>query len=298
MYHQLLYYGIIVPFSKLPLSVLYVFSDLLYFVLNRIAGYRKAVIYGNIRRSFPDKSEREVKAIQNEFYRHFCDLIVETLKGFSISEEEGLASVKIINPEVIDRLYDKGKHVTAVGGHNGNWEYYAMICSRQIKADAVVLYTPMSSKFFDKIMRDSRSKFGLQMVSTRDFSKMSAKIGKPTLFVFAIDQCPKKSQRAYWMNFLNQETAVQYGAEVFARRNDTAVVFGNIRKVKRGHYEVEYTLLCEEVKDKPEGWIIDTATRLLERAIAEQPPYWLWSHKRWKYKKSDVKKQKFRPTIG
>lgn len=287
MLHRILYYGLVIPLSKLPFSVLYFFSDIFCFVLNKVIGYRKKVIYGNIKRSFPEKSEKELKAIQNEFYAHFCDLIVESLKTFTISKEQSLARIKIVNADVVDRLYDMGKNITTIGGHNGNWELYAVACAMQVKADAVALYTPLSSPFFEKVMKKSRSKFGLQMIPTREFKNLETKTTNPTMFIFGIDQCPRKHQRAYWMKFLNQETGVQYGAEKFARENDTAVVFGNIKKVKRGFYEIEYTLVCEDTKDKPEGWVIEKGTRLLEQMIIKQPEYWLWSHKRWKHKRED-----------
>lgn len=285
MKDRILYYGLIVPLSRLPFSVLYFISDVLCFILYRIVGYRKEVIRGNIRRSFPEKTEGELKAIEKEFYSHFCDLIVESLKTFTITAEESLKRMNVKNTEVVDRLFDQGRHITAMGGHNGNWELYATACDMQIKPDTVALYTPLSSAFFDKIMRQSRSRYGLQMIATSKNSDMPVDSKTPTMFIFGIDQCPKLSQKPYWMEFLNQETGVQFGAEKFARVNDTAVVFGNIRKVKRGYYEVEYTLVCESVADKPAGWVMEQGTKLLEQKIREQPAYWLWSHKRWKRQK-------------
>lgn len=295
MKNRILYYGLVVPFSKLPFSILYFLSDIFCFVLYRIVGYRKDVIGGNIRRSFPDKTEKEIKAIEKEFYSHFCDLIVESVKTFTITKEESLKRMKIVNADVLNKFYDEGRHITTIGGHNGNWELYATACAMQVKPDAVALYTPLSSPFFDKIMRKSRSRYGLQMIPTKENDKLPVDQKTPTMFIFGIDQSPKKSQRAYWMEFLNQETGVQYGAEKFARVNDTAVVMGNISKLKRGYYEVEYTLVCENVSDKPEGWVIDKGTRMLEERILRQPQYWLWSHKRWKHKKEDYDEFKKQP---
>lgn len=292
MMDRILYYGLILPLSWLPFSVLYVISDIMCFVIYRIIGYRKEVIGGNIRRSFPEKTEEEVKAIEKEFYSHFCDLIVESVKTFSISAEESLKRISIKNAEVIDQFYDQGRHVMGMGGHNGNWELYATACAMQIKPDAVALYTPLSSAFFDRVMRKSRSRYGLQMIPTSKNSKLPVEKKTPTMFIFGIDQCPKLSQKPYWMEFLNQETGVQFGAEKFARVNDTAVIFGNIRKVKRGYYEVEYFLVCESVADKPAGWVMEQGTKMLEEKIREQPAYWLWSHKRWKRQRKDYEQAK------
>ncbi|MEM9857883.1 MAG: lysophospholipid acyltransferase family protein [Bacteroidota bacterium] len=287
MRNRILYYGLIIPLSRLPFTILYLLSDLTFLILYYIVGYRKKVIRGNIKRSFPDKVLKELKAIEREFYRHFADLLVESLKTFTISKEESLKRVKIANAQLVNDLYDQGKNITTIGGHNGNWELYATACAMQIKHDVAALYTPLSSPFFDKIMRKSRSRFGLQMVPTTENNQLPTQSTRPTMFIFGIDQCPRKSQRAYWMEFLNQETGVQFGAEKFARNHNTAVVFGNIKKLKRGHYVIEYSLICESTTSKPMGWVMEEGTKRLEEMILIQPAYWLWSHKRWKYPKQD-----------
>ncbi|MEM6522720.1 MAG: lysophospholipid acyltransferase family protein [Bacteroidota bacterium] len=287
MRNRILYYGLIVPLSHLPFSVLYVLSDILFLVLYYAIGYRKKVIRENIRRSFPERSTKKLKTIEKEFFRHFADLLVESLKTFTISQKESLRRVKIVNTDVVNNLYDQGKNITTIGGHNGNWELYATACAMQVKPDVAALYTPLSSPFFDKIMRQSRSRYGLQMIPTIENDKLPTDSGSPTMFIFGIDQCPRKSQKAYWMEFLNQETGVQFGAEKFARDHNTAVVFGNIRKLKRGYYEIEYSLICEDPSTKPVGWIMESGTKRLEKMIKQQPAYWLWSHKRWKYPKEE-----------
>ena len=102
----LLYYLIIIPISLLPFPLLYGVSGFLYLVLYKIIGYRKNIVLGNIQRSFPEKTEKEHIEICNKFYSHFCDLIVESLKTFTISEKQVLKRVKCKNPEFINKYYD------------------------------------------------------------------------------------------------------------------------------------------------------------------------------------------------
>lgn len=282
---KILYYGVLIPFSYLPFWALYLFSDFIFFWIYHVIGYRRKVVFTNIKNSFPDKLTSELKKIEKEFYRHLCDLVVESIKTFSISKKEATKRLKIKNPEVTNRFFDQGKDIVAVGGHNSNWELYAVVCAMQIKHKPVALYTSMTNAFFDKKMRESRSRYGLDMIPTSRKSQLLDGRKEPTVYIFGIDQCPKKTQRAYWTEFLNQETAVQFGAEKFAREHDFPVVFGNIRKLKRGYYEVEYKVLCEDVKELAVGEVMLRGTQMLESCIKEQPAYWLWSHKRWKYKR-------------
>ncbi|MFM9007455.1 MAG: lysophospholipid acyltransferase family protein, partial [Bacteroidota bacterium] len=83
-----LFYLFIKPLSLLPMRVLYMLSDVMFLVFFYLTPYRKKVVRENIDRSFPEKSSREKRRIMKAFYRHFCDLIVESVKIFSISEQE------------------------------------------------------------------------------------------------------------------------------------------------------------------------------------------------------------------
>ena len=287
MRNNLLYYGIIIPLSNLPFKVLYLLSDIIYVIIYKVIGYRREVVLGNIKRAFPEKTEDELKDIERKFYRHLADLVVESLKTFTISAEEILERMKVRNPEVTDRFFHEGKSIVGMGGHNGNWELYAVACAMQIKHRVVALYTPINNKFFDKTMRKSRSRFGLNMVPTSAKEELPSDMKSPTMVIFGIDQCPRKTQRAYWTKFLGQETGVQFGAEKFARDHNLPVIFGNIHKVKRGYYEVEYEVICEDPSKEPIGGILEKGTRRLEEIIREKPEYWLWSHKRWKYSKEE-----------
>lgn len=289
MLSYLLYYVILLPLSYLPYPVLYIFSDVIFLFIYKITGYRRKVVFNNIRNSFPEKSVSEVKAIEKKFYRHLSDLIVESIKTFSISAEESQKRMKVRNPELTDKFFKEGKSLVGVGGHNGNWELYAVACALQISHRVVALYKTLNNKFFNEKMLENRSRYGLNMIPTSAKDTMLKDLVKPTIFIFGIDQCPRRSQRAYWMEFLNQETGVQFGAEKFACDHNLPVVFGNIHKVKRGYYEVEYEVVTEDPSKMKTGEILEKSTRRLEEIIRKQPEYWLWSHKRWKYKREDYK---------
>ena len=70
--------------SKLPIKVLYVFSDFFYVFISRF--YRKKVVETNIKNSFPDLSGEQYKKIKKRFYKNFCDIFFETIKSYSIKK--------------------------------------------------------------------------------------------------------------------------------------------------------------------------------------------------------------------
>ena len=285
---KIVYYLVLLPISKLPYPLLYALSNLVFFIIYRIIGYRKKVVLSNIKKSFPTKSAAEHKQIMTAFYRHFCDLVLESVKGFSLKKEEALKRFVLTNPEVADRYFDKGQDVLFVGGHYNNWEILAISIGLQMKHIPMGIYKPLTDQFLDGKMKVSREKYRLKMCATSQVNELiNAKLEQPKATIFAIDQSPSNPKKSYWMNFLDQETSVLFGAEKYATELNIPVIFCKIGKTKRGHYTGTLKLLCEEPATQPYGTITQLSSKELEKDIREQPQYWLWSHKRWKHKRPE-----------
>ncbi|MDP1745081.1 MAG: lysophospholipid acyltransferase family protein [Bacteroidota bacterium] len=290
VFNALLYYLVIIPISLLPFPLLYALSDGLYILFYYLLEYRKKVVLQNIRNSFPDKTEKEHIEICKKFYRHFCDLVVESLKTFTISEKEVLKRVICTNPEVIDKYFDQKRSVIIAGGHYNNWELFAVAVDALIKHKTVGIYKPLSNKYFDGKMRGTRSKYGLEMISTKDVKPFFDKhINVLTATIFGTDQSPSNPNNAYWMKFLNQDTGVLFGAEKFAKDYNYPVVYGRLNKLKRGHYSLDITDVTDTPTETAYGEITEKITLLLEKDIEAIPQYWLWTHRRWKHKRPEGK---------
>ncbi|MEN8247331.1 MAG: lysophospholipid acyltransferase family protein [Bacteroidota bacterium] len=283
------YYLLIKPLSLLPLRILFIGSNIIYFFIYRITGYRKEIVFTNLRNSFTELTEKEIEQLAKKFYKHLADLMVESLKLNSITKKDALARCKVINPDILDNIYSQGKHAVVIGGHYNNWEMLAVSLDMQIKHRAVGIYTPLTNKFMDRKINTSRSRFGLELVS-KYISKeyLASEHEELKAIVFGADQSPhKSSKRFYWAKFLNQDTAVQFGAEKYSVEKNYPVVFFYMTKVKRGYYEVRFELMESNPKDTEYGTITEKHVRLLEKQILDQPEYYLWTHKRWKIKKTE-----------
>jgi KDO2-lipid IV(A) lauroyltransferase len=256
-------------------------------IMLHVVGYRKDVVTGNLKRSFPEKSEEEIKVIRSRFYLHLCDLMMESIKSFSISRKEALRRVKNLNPELLDEYYDKGQDIILVSGHYGNWELYATAGAAQMKHKLVGIYKRLSNEFFDNKVQRSRGRFGCELVSSKEVNDAFTAYLEPIAVAFLMDQAPVSSTRAWWMDFLNQDTAVLFGTERYAKKYNTPVIYGSIRKVRRGYYETHFELVTDQPQSHEKGEITEKMTRLLERDIRQQPEYWLWTHKRWKRRRDD-----------
>ena len=285
---RLFYYIVILPISRLPFFVLYGASNVLYFVFYYLSGYRKKVVMQNIRNSFPGKSGQEHILICKKFYRHFCDLTFESLKIFTISGSEVRKRMVCKNPEVVNRYFDQGRSVILAGGHYNNWELFAVAVDDMVNHQTIGIYKPMTNPFIDQKMRETRSKYGLRMISTKIVRQVfEEEKGNLTMTIFGVDQSPPLTSNSYWMKFLNQETGVLFGAERYAKEFDYPVVFGRINKKSRGRYSFEFVDIAEFPQRTAFGEITEKVTHLLENDILQAPQYWLWSHKRWKHKRPE-----------
>jgi KDO2-lipid IV(A) lauroyltransferase len=269
--------------SRLPFSVLYLLSDFLYFMLYRVFGYRKSVVRGNLKRSFPDKSEQEIIEIEKKFYHHLCDLIFESIKLFTICEKELTKRFICVNPEHNLEFFKKGISLIGITGHYNNWEMLAISFNLHCSHQGDGIYKKIANPVINEAMIKSRGRFGTILAEMKETSKMfEANKDMVTITGFVADQWPSNIHKCYWTNFLGQETAVSYGAEYYARKYNAAVVFGKTRKIKRGYYAVEYVTIAADTKDFEPGEITKRHTHVLEELIREKPEFWIWSHKRWK----------------
>jgi KDO2-lipid IV(A) lauroyltransferase len=282
-----IFYGISWILSLLPLRILYLFSDLVYFALYYVVSYRRKVVSINLKNSFPEKTDEERKTIEKKFYRHLADLIVEILKLTHMSDKEQNKRFTYTNLEVIDKLREEKRDIIAVMGHYNNWEWPTLLPA-YLKYKTIIIFKPLQNKYFNGFFNNQRSKHGIVLTPTsliiREIIKY--KINNINTFsVFISDQIPAKGDIKYWTTFLNQDTAVFTGAGKIAAKYDMAVVFFHVQKIKRGYYNLDIELLHEHTAGLSEEDITETHVRRLEEIIREKPEFWIWSHRRWKHKK-------------
>lgn len=283
-------YYLALPFvygvSLLPFPLLYLLSDAVYLLVYPLLGYRKGVVLANLRNSFPEKSEAEIRAIASRFYRWFCDLTLETLKTLTVSPGTVRKRVRFEGIEVLEGFARRKQSIVLVLGHFGNWELAgARYSQEQGIPQLIVIYHPLQNRFFDRLMHHMRTRHGTQLYTMRETSKsMLRDRHLLTATAFIADQTPSP-ERAYWMSFLNQDTPVFMGTEALSRKLGYPIVYISITRPRRGHYRMVAETLVEDPKACAEGEVTEIHTRRLERDICAHPELWLWTHRRWKHKR-------------
>ncbi len=282
----ILYYCLLLPLSWLPLSFLYAIGRLFYWLGYGVFKYRYQVVYANIRRSFPDRTEEQVEQLVKKFYRYFFDSIAESIKLFSLSEKEAVARCRVENPELLAPFAAAGQSVLAYGAHYANWEFAALSFPAQFPGMTVMgIYSPLKNEVMDRLTFANRSRTGLHLVSRRKVDEYYAEDPvSPALEFFIADQSPSNHlwTKVHWTRFLKQITSFLMGPERYAVRYNRPVFYMTLRMEKRGHYVAKLHPVTTTPQETEPGFITEAFVRILEGEIERDPVPWLWTHRRWK----------------
>ena len=288
---QLLLYIVLYPIlyciSILPFRILYILSDCFYILIYHIIGYRKKTVRENIKMALPHLSASERLVIEKKSFHYLCDTFMEMIKTMTISKTEINKRYVIKNIENYLEIEKKGKSIALMTAHYASYEW-AISMNHNITFQGVGIYKKIANRYFDKLVKDIRSKFKATLITTKetkDFMERCAIEKQLAVYGFASDQTPRKSDTNYWFTFLGIETPIHVGAEVLAKKYDMNIAFLKSKRVKRGFYEATIELLSDDVASVPDFKISELFMKKVEAQIYEAPEFYLWSHKRFKHKK-------------
>ena len=288
VYHILFF--LLYLLSLLPMRLLYLLSDCLFFPLFHIVKYRRKVVEKQLDECFPEKSMQERRVIERQFYHFFCDYLVEVIKLFSISKKEMMRRMKFVGIEQVrEELKDK-KFCFLYLGHYCNWEYIASLSYWLPEIHCGQIYHRIYNQAFDELFLKLRGQFGGESILMKDTLRRILTLRnqeKKVMIGFIADQLPKWENMHHWTTFLNHDTSFFIGAERIAKQVDAALYYVDVERVKRGYYQVRFRLMTLHPKEFPDYELTDQYARLLEESICRQPAYWLWTHKRWKRTKEE-----------
>ncbi len=288
---QFLVYIIAYPFlwliSILPFRVFYCLSDFVYLIVYYIIGYRKKVVRDNLALALPYLSVNERLKIEKKSYKHLCDMFLEMIKTMTISTKEMNKRFVMTNIGLLQEYEKKGKSIVMLASHYASWEWL-MSVNEKTTFKSIATYKKVNNDYFDRLVRNIRSKYGTKLVVTRETIPYIAKNQREktmSMYGLASDQSPKLDRIFHYHTFMGIEVPVHTGAEMIARKYDLSVLFVKVKKVKRGYYEATLIPIADDAKTLPEYKITHDFIHEVEKQIHEAPEYYFWTHKRWKHRK-------------
>ena len=278
--------------SLTPFCVLYPLSSAAAWLLYHVVGYRRRIVRSNIATSFPDKNTTELRHIERDFYRFFCDYAVETLKTLTMTPSTMRRRMRMEGVERMEEALQKSGLVFVYLGHYGNWEWISSLPLWTHRPDthSAQIYRPLNNKPFDYMFYRLRTRFGAENISKYDTMRHIVRLrraGRKTIIGFISDQSPARESVHDWTHFLNHDTALITGTERIAKKLGAAIFFADVVRERRGHYTTRFRLITDRPTAYPDYRITHTYMTCLEQMIRRTPALWLWSHNRWKIKREE-----------
>ena len=287
---QFLTFILVYPFiwllSILPFRVLYFISDIAYYFIYYVIGYRKKTVYYNLNLAFPNKNKDEIKNIAKKSYRHFTDIFVEMIKSFTISEKELTKRYTFKNIDILHKLESENRSAMLLAAHYGNWEW-VFILNTQVKFNGYAIYKKVKNPYFDRKVRETRGRYKTTLVPTKEIFSVireNSKNNKLSLYGFLGDQSPKPEKAHYWGEFLGvNDVPIHTGTELLSKKHNLPIVIFTTRKIKRGFYETTFIETVNDPKSVEDYKITDQFLEIVEKQIRKAPEYYFWTHKRFKH---------------
>lgn len=279
-------YPILWLISKLPFFLFYKMSDVFYFIVYHIVGYRKRTVWNNLKLVFPKKSDVELKQIQRKYYSHMCDMFLEMIKSLTITGKQMQKRFVITNAGVVNELAKKNKSIIMLCSHYASWEWMTVL-GTQIDIETYGVYQKIVNPYFDRLVRRIRAKFNAKLMTAGQATGIivnNQKNNVLAIYAMVSDQSPSWRRAKYWRDFMGIKSPVFTGAENLAKRYDLTVIYLKVKKVKRGHYEATLVPVCEDSTKAGSFEITDKYLDILEGQIKDTPEYYLWTHRRWKHR--------------
>lgn len=293
--------GIIVVLSKLPLKFHYFMGDILSWFMKNVVRYRSAVVYVNLSRSFPEKSAREIKKIYDAFYKHMGEIVAEAIwfggSTYRRLYESGI--VTVVSAKGVSEIFENTPSMTVLSTHCGNWELLGGLLGyrtddgetlRVPESSISVVYKKLSNEVSDRVFALNRvaplEEVGTECeVESKNILRFSIKHkDERRMYVYPTDQAPYWGSGRYPIGkFMCQETTAMMGSVGVACKLSHSVLYAKMKRVERGHYELEFIPICMDASKVTPEEIMRKYYDLLEEEIRETPHNWLWSHNRWKW---------------
>jgi len=274
--------------ALLPFRMLYALSDGMYFLMRHVAHYRKKVVRRNLSRSFPEKSQQELREIERRFYHYLCDYMVEEVKMLRMSFDDLRQRMAYEKADLFLSMIEKHGGIVVMIPHYANFEWLIGMGTIMKPEDIPgQVYKPLRNKYMDEMFKLIRSRFGGYNIPKHSTAREVIRLrreNKHMALGLITDQSPNLNEANYWTTFLHQDTVFMDGAERIAKMMGFPVFYAELQKNGRGHCKVSFDLITETPKEMADGEITECFVRRLEQTIRREPAYWFWSHKRWKLK--------------
>ena len=269
------------------MPVLYGLTRPLYLLLFYVLRFRRKIAENNISNSFPELDGRARTALLKNHYRKLCEVALEVARSLAMPPSKLERHVRFTNLAVIRQALENNQTVLLAIAHHCNPVWAVLAAGQRLQAPVDSIYKPPHLAWLDELTLKSLSRFNITPVPAKTcVTDLIQRAASTRAIAIVADQAPRRSDPAYWTQFMHQDTSFYLGLEKIAQVFRYPVYFMDLKRVSRGHYEATFRLLAKPPYDKHSHEISERFARAVEDQILQSPQDWLWTHRRWKRTRS------------
>lgn len=248
-------------------------------------GYRRSVTLDNLRNAFPEWDEAKLEAVLRGSFRSVGIALFEFMYVPRMSSDDVNRVCRVLNPELVENVYARGKGAIMLTAHFGNWEMLALAFHTSTNIPIQVIAKTQANKKVDKAVNSFRTRFGNGVVSMDSIREMLRILRENKALGIVADQTAAKESIA--VPFFGREVPTYEGPAVLSLKTDTPIVAGFAVRTEDGTYETRFEEIpSSDLTEFSQQNVAELTRRhvaVTESTIRLHPEQWMWMHKRWKH---------------
>lgn len=278
------YRGVAALVRRASIETLHRWGSRLGNVSRRVLRRRDDTAMRNLRATFPERSEADLRAIADECWRHLGREALVYIRMQSMSLEEIAAHCVFVNAELLEEASARGKGVVLISAHFGGWEV-AGLALMSIVDNVRTVARRLDNEFLEADLARLRARTGADVIDRRKAARPLLKgLSENAVVVLLPDQAVQPRE-GILVPFLGRPAWTTDGPVKMALRQGSVIVFAFCIPGKIGHrLEFQEAIAVDDLSEEQRDPTALTTyiNDVLSRRIAATPELWLWMHDRWK----------------
>ena len=259
--------------------------------------FRRDVILQNIETAYGNiLTPLKIKRLAQKFYEHLWLTIFENIRMGWMSREGMKKMLRVEGRENAMNASAQGKGVILMTCHIGNWEIGPIMCAEhfsEFKGRFHVLRRQIVNKTVERLLFGRYRTAGLNVLPKRNcLDRILEVLALGDAVVFIMDQHAKLRKDGIAVDFFGKKAGTFKSLAIIAGGSGAPVVPAYGYREKNGKHVMKFMKPLEWISDPDYDRELILNTRryneAIEKMIGEHPEQWMWMHRRWKIKDSDV----------
>jgi len=250
---------------------------------------------GNLRASYPEKSEQWIWRTGRRSFEHLVMLTIDILFTPRLVKKYNWRDYsRYKNVERAKWLMMEGQGLLMVGAHYSNFEIIGYLLG-MFGFNIYSIARPLDNKYISKYLYGVRRAAGQKIIDKKGATSLMDQLTSTSATLcFVADQDAGK--KGIFVDFFGRKASTYKSIGLLAITKNMPIVVGYSRRVDdRFFFEmgINRIIFPKEWADKgdPLKWVTAEYTRAIEEFVREDPSQYWWLHRRWKHRPKEERKK-------